>query len=80
VIHFGAKVPPQYGYRVNQHIIESSDCERDLGIFISADLKLKSQVEAAVGKANQILVSSRRVFQHKSVELWKKLYTNQTSS
>jgi hypothetical protein len=69
VIHFGAKIPPQYGYRMNQHVIESSGCERDLRVFISADLKWKSQVEAAVGKVNRILVSLRRAFQHNSVEL-----------
>jgi hypothetical protein len=74
VIHFGAKGPPQYDYRVDQTVIESSDCERDLGVLVSADLKWKSQAEAAVGRANRILGSLRRAFQHNSVDLWRMLY------
>jgi ribonuclease P/MRP protein subunit RPP40 len=75
VIHFGVKEPAGYHYTINQHVIESSKCERDLGVLVSADLKWKNQTEAATGKANRILGNLRRAFQHNSVDLWKRLYT-----
>jgi hypothetical protein len=75
VIHFGVKEPAEYHYTINQHVIESSTCERDLGVLVSSDLKWKNQVEAAAGKANRILGMLRKAFQHNSVDLWKRLYT-----
>ncbi len=69
VIHFGAKEPAEYHYTINQHVIESSTCERDSGVLVSSDLKWKNQVEAVAGKANRILGMLRKAFQHNSVDL-----------
>jgi hypothetical protein len=55
VIHFRVKEPAEYHYTINQHVIESSTCKRDLGVIVSSDLKWKNQVEAAGGKTNRIL-------------------------
>jgi hypothetical protein len=79
VMHFGPK-PLDTNYTIfddstkTTHILESSMAERDLGVIVQSDLKWRQQVEAASSKANQILGSLRRTFQHNSLELWKILY------
>jgi hypothetical protein len=80
VIKFGSK-PNQYEFTIHDrqtdavHVLEASNVERDLGVLISSDLKWKHQVEAVAARANRILGMLKNTFQHKSVDLWKKLYT-----
>ena len=52
-----------------------ADCERDLGVLVSSDLKWKAQVKNAVGKANRILGMLRRAFVSRDVSLWSWLYS-----
>ena len=54
--------------------LETTNCERDLGILISANLKQHAQVNMAAAKANKILGMLTRSFTSRDPTVWKKLY------
>ncbi len=78
VMHFGKNNPKidyfltdKNGDRVK---LEETVCERDLGVFISNDLKWSKHVNIIVNRASFILGKFRRTFISKDEKLWKKLY------
>lgn len=58
-----------------RHTLEVTSVERDLGVLISNDLKLRPQVEAAASKANQMLGMYKKAFRSRGLYLWKVLFT-----
>jgi hypothetical protein len=48
--------------------------ERDLGVIISDNLKVKAQVEAAAFAGNRMLGRLKKTFRCRSLKLWKKMY------
>ena len=48
--------------------------ERDLGVQVSIDLKLKDQVETAALLANRALERIKKSFRSRSMKLWRTLY------
>jgi hypothetical protein len=80
VLHFG-KRNPKYEYKLkvkgsdNWYILESSDCEKDLGVMLSSNLKWGKQVTCAVAKANSILGRIKNSFSYFDVEMAKLVYT-----
>ena len=54
------KVPVASSYKLDDSIASSTDSERDLGVWVSSDLKLKKQVNEQAAKANKILGYVRR--------------------
>jgi hypothetical protein len=58
-----------------KHILETTTVERDLGILVSDDLKVKQQVEAAAARANNMLGRLKKSFRSRGLLLWKTLYT-----
>ena len=79
VMHFGNKnARSDYfiddlstGQRIN---LEDSECERDLGIFVSSDLKWNIHVSNIASKANKVLGMLVKNFTCRDVDLWKQLY------
>ena len=79
VMHFGNKnARSDYfiddlstGQRIN---LEVSECERDLGIFVSSDLKWNIHVSNIASKANKVLGMLVKNFTCRDVDLWKQLY------
>ena len=80
VMHFGKKnskfpysksglVPGEWEW-----ILESSDFERDVGVFINNDLKPALQCSKAARKANQTLGRMARAFSYRDKNFWLKLY------
>lgn len=53
-----------------------SKIERDLGVYISNDLKWRRHIEEIVSRANKVLGTLVRTFNCRDVELWKKLYVS----
>ena len=51
--------------------IETTDCEKDQGVFISDKL---DQVRHAASKANKVLGMLLKTFVSRESDLWKKLY------
>jgi len=56
-------------------VLEESNCERDLGVYISSDLKWAKHVSEIAAKANKILGMLVRNFTSRDTTLWKHLYT-----
>ena len=54
--------------------LQETVLERDLGVLISNDLKLRPQVETAAARANRVFGIFKRVFQCRSPRLWQTLY------
>lgn len=54
--------------------LETSKCERDLGVLISSDLKMTPQCTKAAAKANGKLGLMLRTFVSRDPLLWKSLY------
>jgi hypothetical protein len=80
VMHIGFKNPRSMYYMKDivsgqVHALEKTDLERDLGVYISSDLKSHGQVNQAVSKANSMLGALKRTFTSRGVEMWKRLYT-----
>ena len=57
-----------------RHPLEVTKVERDLGVLISDDLKVRAQVEKAAASANYMLSRLRKAFRSRSLVLWRTLY------
>lgn len=57
-------------------ILDETKEEKDLGVWISNNLKSSAHIAAAVNKANQILGLIRRSFTYMDIPLMKQLYTS----
>ena len=77
IMHFGTN-NKEYPYFMNNNNelmeIEKSTLEKDLGVFISSDLKWAKQVKYAAGKANSMLSLLNNTFKYKDKALMKTLY------
>ncbi len=63
VMHLG-KINLGEIYTLNNHILEETKWERDLGIVFTNDLKWSSQVSTVVAKANRMLGMLKRNFKY----------------
>lgn len=78
VMHFGKNNPKNDYFLTdkngNRVKLEESECERDLGVFISNDLKWSKHVNTIVNRASFILGRFKKTFISRDEKLWKKLY------
>lgn len=63
-------------YEVESTLLNKSECEKDLGLYIKNDLKWDTQVEYVTAKANRILGMLKKSFKYPNVESIKLLYTS----
>lgn len=81
IMHFGRK-NSRAGYTVEdvntgeRVDLTKSDCERDLGVFISCDLRWRNHIDEIVARANRVLGMLVRSFACRDVEPWKLLYVS----
>ena len=54
--------------------LEVTTVERDLGVLVSDDLKVKAQVQAAASTANSMLGRLKKSFRSRGFHLWRTLY------
>ena len=54
--------------------LETTELERDLGVLVSQDLKVKAQVESAAAVGNRVLGRLNKSFRSRSLTLWRALY------
>ena len=59
---------------MNEHILQKTQIERDLGVIISKDLEWGHQVSSATNKANKKLGMIKHAFKYLDVETFKLLY------
>jgi hypothetical protein len=77
IMHFGSnnKEYPYFMKNNNELMkIEKSTLEKDIGVYISSDLKWAKQVKYAAGKANSMLSLLNNTFKYKDKVLMKTLY------
>ena len=73
VLHIGSN-NPKFNYSMNGVWLESSDVEKDLGVFVDNRLKFSKQCLDARNKANRMLGFISRNVAHRSKEVIKTLY------
>jgi hypothetical protein len=82
IIHFGGSGESHAAYSIedlstnSRNELEKSDCERDLGVNISCDLKWRKHINIIVAKANKVLGMLVKTFTSRDQELWKLLYVS----
>ena len=54
VMHLGKK-NPRYSYNLNGTLMKTTDCEKDIGVYMNSSLKPSSHIAEAVKKANRAL-------------------------
>ena len=72
-MHFG-KNNPKNQYTINGIPLESSDCEKDVGVWISSSLKPSEQCSKAAWTANKVLGLMSRSVLYRDTHIWPKLY------
>lgn len=55
-------------------LLEKTDCERDLGVLVSKNLKHSSQVDKAASNANRVFSQLKNAFESRDISIWTKLY------
>jgi hypothetical protein len=56
------------------HKLAETQLEKDLGIYISHDLKWKHQIEAAAARGNRMLGMFKKTFVHRGAKFWRAIY------
>ena len=79
VMHIGGKIKSQHVYTMAdsegvRHTLETTTCERDLGVLVSDDLTFNSQCKAAAANANWKFGVFKKTFSSRSDRLWQKLW------
>lgn len=80
VMYFGGSFETRMQYSMNDLVtvdrvqLEHSDCDRDLGVLISSNLKWKSHINSVVSKANRVLGTLLKTFTSRDASLWRLLY------
>lgn len=73
VLHLGRN-NPKLQYSLNNSFLQSVELQKDLGVFISQDLKWESHIAHIVKKANSLIYLIQRAFSNTSVEMISKLH------
>ena len=73
VLHLGKK-NQMYRYSIGGTLLNSSNCERDLGVLVDNHLNMSQQCAAAAKKANTVLGCINRGIESRSREVLIPLY------
>ena len=65
---------PQNRYNINSVMLNRSECERDLGVQVTSDLRPRKQCIEARNGANRLLGSITRSIKSRNTEVILKLY------
>ncbi len=63
-----------YNYTLNNHILERTDIEKDLGVLIDRKLSFDDHIQAKINTANKIMGLIRRTFTFLDADNFKKLF------
>lgn len=73
VLHIGAN-NPKHEYRMGDVVIETSECEKDLGVYVDSNLNFRGHVEQKVDTADKILRMIKRAYVYLDGDSVKKLF------
>ena len=74
-MHIGHR-NPRVMYELNGNSLKTSELEKDLGVWISSDLKPAQHIGKVTAKANRIVGLIKRNFSYMDIEMCKSLYTS----
>ena len=73
VVHFG-RSNPNINYFMNGTVVGKSDCEKDIGVYVSKDNKPSIHCSKVAAKENVVLGMMARGFHYRDKHTWIKLY------
>ena len=73
VLHFGTH-NANYSYRLNNHTLDSTKTEKDLGVIIDNELKYHVHAASATKKANQVLSIMKKSYYTRDAKTMPTLY------
>ena len=73
ILHYGKK-NERFLYHLNGNLIDSRKEEKDLGVYISEDMKFQKQLQTCVAKANKLLAMIRTAFTYLTKDIFLQLY------
>ena len=73
VMHFGRN-NPKHNYHLNNNLLEESTQEKDLGVYVTPDLKSETHVGKVAAKANSALGRINRTFSYMNKSMFLALY------
>jgi hypothetical protein len=73
ILHIG-RHNPKYSYTMNGTTLDSTTCEKDVGVYINDDLKPSTQCSKAASKASTVLGMMGRSFHYRNKTTWINLY------
>ena len=76
VMHIGTRGAPNdhYNYNLNGNILEETDLEKDLGVYVTPDWKSGAHVAKVAAKANSMVGRINRTFNYMDKDMFKALY------
>jgi hypothetical protein len=79
VMHIGRHTGKSFSYSMSNTdgervVLETTSVERDLGVQVSDDLRVRKQVEAAAARAKSELGRLKKSFRSRSCVVWRMLY------
>ena len=73
VMYFGRN-NPKHNYHLNNNLLEESTQEKDLGVYVTPDLKSETHVGKVAAKANSALGRINRTFSYMNKSMFLALY------
>jgi Reverse transcriptase (RNA-dependent DNA polymerase)/Endonuclease-reverse transcriptase len=73
VLHIGQN-NPKYRYQLESNSLKSVNCQKDLGVYITADLKWETHIATIVKRANKCLFLVQKTFANHSTKMILKIY------
>ncbi len=65
---------PKQDYKLDSHVLDWSECEKDIGLLVDGSLSFDKHLVTKVKKANSTFGLLRRIFQFMNKETFKPLY------
>ena len=73
VMHIGSK-QQNYEYQLNNKVLEVTTVEKDLGIYVTPNMKVATHVAKVAAKANSMVGRIKRTFSYMDDKMFKALY------
>ena len=74
ILHIGPEINPRHDLFLNGTSLEKPKHQKDLGVYISCDLKWETHIATIIKRANIIIALIKRAFENKTPQMILKLY------
>ncbi|XP_071951960.1 uncharacterized protein [Antedon mediterranea] len=75
VMHIGNR-NPKHTYSIDGTVLDTTSAEKDLGVYVTSDFKVSTQVSKVAAKANSIVGRIRKSFTYMDKQMFMSLYTS----